>query len=130
MIASGAAEGLRISVEFGMNWVNRFLIRTVSRTPSDDSDSFYISVNAAQKGTRQMLTGAQQHAADRFAKSLLALGDDALIDTYHQAAEDHRAAQAEGSDNVVNSYEQKLASEKAMRDRFPDYQRRYELRYP
>jgi hypothetical protein len=77
-----------------------------------------------------MLTGAQQHAADRFAKSLLALSDDALIDTYHQAAEDHRAAQAEGSDNVVNACEQKLASEKAMRDRFPDYQRRYKLRYP
>ena len=77
-----------------------------------------------------MLTGAQQHAADRFAKSLLTLSDDALIDTYHQASEDHRAAQAEGSDNVVNACEQKLASEKAMRDRFPDYQRRYELRYP
>ncbi len=44
-----------------------------------------------------MLTGAQQHAADRFAKSLLTLSDDALIDTYHQASEDHRAAQAEGS---------------------------------
>jgi hypothetical protein len=77
-----------------------------------------------------MLTGAQRHAADRFAKSLLALSDDALIDTYHQAAEDHRAAQAEGSDNIVNAYEQMLASEKAMRERFPDYQRRYKLRYP
>lgn len=30
-----------------------------------------------------MLTGAHQHAADRFAKSLLALSDEALIDTYH-----------------------------------------------
>ncbi len=77
-----------------------------------------------------MLTGAQQHAADRFAKSLLALSDDALIDMYHQTAEDHRAAQAEGSDNIVNAYEQMLASEKAMRDRLPDYQRRYKLRYP
>lgn len=77
-----------------------------------------------------MLTATQQHAVDKFAKSLTALGDDALIDTYHQAAEDHRAAQAEGSDNVVNACEQKLASEKAMRDRFPDYQSRYELRYP
>jgi hypothetical protein len=77
-----------------------------------------------------MLTGTQQHATDRFAKSLLALSDDALIDTYHQAAEDHRAAQAEDSDNVVNACEQKLASEKAMRDRFPDYLRRYKLRYP
>jgi hypothetical protein len=53
-----------------------------------------------------------------------------LIDTYHQAAEDHRAAQTEGSDNIVNACEQMLASEKAMRDRFPDYQRRYKLRYP
>ena len=77
-----------------------------------------------------MLTPTQQHAVDKFAKSLTALGDDALIDTYHQAAEDHRAAQAEGSDNVVNACEQRLASEKAMRDRFPDYQSRYELRYP
>jgi hypothetical protein len=77
-----------------------------------------------------MLTGTQQHAAERFAKSLLTLSDDALIDTYHQAAEDLRAAQAEGSDNVVNACEQKLASEKAMRDRVPDYLRRYRLRYP
>jgi hypothetical protein len=77
-----------------------------------------------------MLTGAQQHAADRFAKSLLALSDDALIDTYHQAAEDHRAAQAEGSDNVVNAYTQMLASKKAMQRRFPDYQNQYKARYP
>jgi hypothetical protein len=77
-----------------------------------------------------MLTATQQHAVDKFAKSLTALGDDALIDTYHQAAEDHGAAHAEGSDNVVNACEQKLASEKAMRDRFPDYQSRYQLRYP
>ena len=77
-----------------------------------------------------MLTGAQQHAADRFAKSLLALSDDALIDTYHQASEDHRAAQAEDSDNIVNAYTQMLASETVMRDRFPDYPSRYKLRYP
>jgi hypothetical protein len=77
-----------------------------------------------------MLTATQQHAVDKFAKSLTALGDDALIDTYHQAAEDHGAAQAEGSDNVVNACEQKRASEKAMRDRIPDYLRRYKLRYP
>jgi hypothetical protein len=31
-----------------------------------------------------MLTAAQQHAVDQFAKSLSALGDDALIDTYRQ----------------------------------------------
>ena len=77
-----------------------------------------------------MLTGAQQHAADRFAKSLLTLSDDALIDTYHQAAEDHRAAQAEGSDNLVNAYMQMLAIEKSMRNRFPDHHGRYKLRYP
>jgi hypothetical protein len=35
-----------------------------------------------------MLTAASQHAVDRFAKSLSALDDDALIDTYHQAWED------------------------------------------
>ncbi len=47
-----------------------------------------------------MLTGAQQHAIDRFAKSLSTLGDDALLDAYHQAWEDHRDARAEGSDNL------------------------------
>ena len=44
-----------------------------------------------------MLTAAQQHAVDQFAKSLSALGDDALIDTYHQAWEDHREASAEAA---------------------------------
>ncbi len=39
-----------------------------------------------------MLTRVQQHALDRFAKSLLTLADDSLIDAYHQAWEDHRDA--------------------------------------
>src|SRR5439155_13511273 len=79
----------------------------------------------------KMLTPAQEHAVDQFAKSLPALGDDALIDTYHQAWEDHRAARAEGSDNNLSkAYAMSLATEKAMRDRFPDYQGRYMLRYP
>jgi hypothetical protein len=77
-----------------------------------------------------MLTPAQQHTLDRFAKSLLALGDDALIDAYHQAADDHRAARAEGSDNLNKVSAQTLAAEKAMRDRFPDYRTRYKVRYP
>ena len=77
-----------------------------------------------------MLTGTQQHAVDKFAKSLTALGDDALIDTYHQAWEDHREASAEGSDNLSQAYAESLETEKAMRDRFPDYQSRYQLRYP
>ena len=47
-----------------------------------------------------MLTATQQHAVDQFAKSISALGDDALIDTYHQAWEDHAEASAEGSDNL------------------------------
>jgi hypothetical protein len=34
-----------------------------------------------------MLTLVQQHALDRFAKSLLTLADDSLIDAYHQAWE-------------------------------------------
>jgi hypothetical protein len=76
------------------------------------------------------LTATQQHAVDQFAKSLSALGDDALIDTYHQAWEDHREASAEGSDNLSKAYAKSLATEKAMRDRFPDYQSRYQLRYP
>lgn len=83
-----------------------------------------------REGLQQMLTAVQQHAVDRFAKSLLALSDDALIDTYHQAADDHRAARAERSDNLGKAYAQKLATEEAMRDRFPDYRTRYKLRYP
>ena len=83
-----------------------------------------------REGPHQMLTAAQQHAVDRFAKSLLALSDDALIDTYHQAADDHRAARAERSDNLGKAYAQTLATEEAMRDRFPDYRTRYKLRYP
>src|SRR3984893_12590454 len=77
-----------------------------------------------------MLTVVQQHAIDRFAKNLLALNDDALIDTYHQAAEDNRAARAEGSDNLSKAHAQTLAAEKAMRDRFHDYRTRYNARYP
>ena len=67
-----------------------------------------------------MLPPVQQHAVDQFAKSLPALGDDALIDTYHQAWEDHRGACAEGSDNLSKAYAKSLATEKAMMDRFPD----------
>jgi len=77
-----------------------------------------------------MLTATQQHAVDQFAKSLSALEDDALIDTYHQAWEDHREASAEGNDNLSKAHAKSLATEKAMRDRFPDYQSRYQLRYP
>jgi hypothetical protein len=77
-----------------------------------------------------MLTATQQYGIDRFARNLLALSDDALIDTYHQAAEDLRTAQAEGSDNLVNAYEQTLATETVMRDRFLDYRTRYKVQYP
>jgi len=77
-----------------------------------------------------MLTAAQQHAIDQFAEGLLALSDDALIDTYHQAADDLRAARMEGSENLSKTYAQTLAAEKAMGDRFPDYRARYKLRYP
>ena len=77
-----------------------------------------------------MLTAAQQHAIDRFAKGLLALGDDALVDTYHQAADDLRAARAEGRDDLCKAHALAFATEKAMRDRFPDYRIRYKLRYP
>ena len=77
-----------------------------------------------------MLTAAHRHAIDRFAKGLLGLSDDALIDTYHQAMEDLKAARAEGSDNLSKAHAQTLATEKAMRDRFPDYRTRYKMRYP
>ncbi|MGA7264893.1 MAG: hypothetical protein WBX30_28960 [Stellaceae bacterium] len=61
-----------------------------------------------------MLTPVQQHALDRFAKSLLTLADDTLIDAYHQAWEDHRDARAEDSDNFDKSCAESLA-EKAAR---------------
>jgi hypothetical protein len=77
-----------------------------------------------------MLTPVQQHALDGFAKSLVTLADDSLIDAYHQAWEDHRDARAEGSDSLDKSCAESLAAETAMRERFPDYQRRYKLRYP
>ena len=95
-------------------------------------------LEAAEKGNAdsqlnlgvKMLTATQQHAVDQFAKSLLALEDDALIDTHHQAWEDHREARTEGSDNLSKAYAKSLATENAMRDRFPDYRSRYKLRYP
>ena len=77
-----------------------------------------------------MLTLAQQNALDRFAKSLLTLADDSLIDAYHQASEDHRDARAEGSDNLDKAGAESLATETAMRRRFRDYQSRYKARYP
>ncbi len=77
-----------------------------------------------------MLTVSQQHAIDRVSKSLATLGDDSLIDAYHQAWEDHRDALAEGSDNLSKACAESLATEQAMRDRFPDYQSRYKARYP
>ena len=77
-----------------------------------------------------MLTPTQQRAVDRFAKSLSTLGDDALIDTYHQAWEDHRDARAEGSDNLGKAGAESLAAKTAMQKRFADYQSRYKARYP
>ena len=77
-----------------------------------------------------MLTATQQRAIDRFAKSLSGLSDDFLIDAYHQAWEDDRDARAEGSDNLGKARAESLATETAMRDRFPDYQSRYKARYP
>jgi len=82
------------------------------------------------EGTLKLLTATQQHAIDRFAKSLSVLEDDALIDAHHQAREDHRDAQAEGGDNVGKALAQSLATEVAMRNRFPDYLLRYKQRYP
>jgi hypothetical protein len=67
-----------------------------------------------------MLTAAQQRAVDGFTKSLVVLGDDALIDAHHQAWEDYRDARTEGGDIVDKAYAQSLATETAMRDRFLD----------
>ena len=77
-----------------------------------------------------MLSAAQQRAVDRFAKSLVTLDDDSLIDAHHQAWKDHRNARAEGSDNLGKAGAESLATETAMRDRFADYQSRYKARYP
>jgi hypothetical protein len=77
-----------------------------------------------------MLTLVQQHALDSFAKSLVALAGDSLIDAYHQAWEDLRDARVEGSDNLDKAGAESLATEKAMRRRFHDYRTRYNERYP
>ncbi len=77
-----------------------------------------------------MLTATQQRSVDQFAKSLSALGDDALIDTYHQAWEDHRDARSEDSDNLDKAGAEGFATETAMRARFHDYRTRYNERYP
>ena len=55
-----------------------------------------------------MLTAAQQRAVDGFTKSLVVLGDDALIDAHHQALEDYRDARTEGGDIVDKAYAQSL----------------------
>jgi hypothetical protein len=77
-----------------------------------------------------MLTATQQRTVDRFAKSLSTISDDSLIDAHHQAWEDYRDARAEGSDNLGKARAESIATENAMRDRFPNYQSRYKLRYP
>jgi len=77
-----------------------------------------------------MLTAAQQRAVDGFAKSLAALGDDALIDAHHQAWEDYRDARTEGGDIVDKAYAQSLASEAAMRVPLPGLSNPLQLRYP
>src|ERR1700730_10711885 len=51
-------------------------------------------LKTAQRTLLKRLTPVQQHALDQSARSLPALEDNALIDTYHQAWEDHRAARA------------------------------------
>src|SRR4029077_17533237 len=65
-----------------------------------------------------MLTRVQQYALDRFAKSLLTLADDSLIDAYRQAWEDHRDARAEDNDNLDKACAESLATKKAMRVAF------------
>jgi hypothetical protein len=88
------------------------------------------TADGTQEAPSEMLTPTQQRAVDRFAKSLSTLGDDALIDSYHQAWEDHRDARAEGSDNLGKAGAESLAAKTAMQQRFADYQSRYKERYP
>jgi hypothetical protein len=86
--------------------------------------------DGTQEVPPKMLTPTQQRAVESFAKSLPTLGDDALIDTYHQAWEDHRNARAEGSDNLGKAGAESLAAKTATQKRFADYQSRYKARYP
>jgi hypothetical protein len=49
-----------------------------------------------------VLSPAQQRAVDHFAKSLSALGDDSLIDAYHQAeTSNNRAARLYGKSRAL-----------------------------
>jgi hypothetical protein len=91
---------------------------------------YTMPVKMAPGGPSEMLTPTQQRAVDRFAKSLATLSDASLIDAYHQAWEDHRDARAEGSDNLDKAGAECVATEKAMRQRFANYQSRYKARYP
>ena len=84
----------------------------------------------SRKELPHILTLVQRNALDRFVKSLATLGDDSLIDAYHQAWEDHRDARAEGSDNLDKASSESLVTEAAMRARFHDYRTRYNERYP
>jgi hypothetical protein len=89
-----------------------------------------VRLSQANKEAPQRCSPPQQCAVDQFAKSLSTLGDDSLIDAYHQAWEDHRDARAEGSDNLGKAGAESLVTETAMRERFLDYQSRYKQRYP
>src|SRR5712671_7460722 len=134
-IGASAISGMtmgRLHAVMGSRWRRTARIASKSAFLARRRDGAVWTARTGQteRGPQQMLTDAQQHATGRFAKSLLALSDDALIDTYQQALDDHRAARAEGSDNLTKAYAQTLATEKAMRDRFPDYRTRYKVRYP
>ena len=77
-----------------------------------------------------MLTPVQQHALDRFAKSLLTLADDSLIDAYHQAWEDHRDARAEDSDNLDKACAEICDQKRRCRVAFRIIKAATRLRYP
>src|SRR5258708_5543528 len=118
-IGASAISGMtmgRLHAVMGSRWRRTARIASKSAFLARRRDGAVLTARTGQteRGPQQMLTDAQQHATDRFAKSLLALSDDALIDTYQQALDDHRAARAEGSDNLTKAYAQTLATEKAI----------------
>src|ERR1700730_5658074 len=108
-IGASAISGMtmgRLHAVMGSRWRRTARIASKSAFLARRRDGAVWTARTGQteRGPQQMLTDAQQHATDRFAKSLLALSDDALIDTYQQALDDNRAARAEGSDSLTKAY--------------------------
>jgi hypothetical protein len=80
------------------------------RLPARTTGTMLTQITCGSPGERlaagrdNAATGSQRRCHASGSAGRRALNDHALIDTYHQAADDHRAARAEGSDNLSKAY--------------------------